>query len=107
MVTTFRVPDMTCGHCTSTIAKAIRAADPTAQPEFDVGQHLVRIGAASISEAALGAAIRAAGYSPTNVRPRAAEPERTAGCGCGCASRTAQGIDMPQSAASAKGGCCS
>ena len=26
----FKVPDMSCGHCTATIEKAIKAIDPTA-----------------------------------------------------------------------------
>jgi copper chaperone len=107
MVTTFRVPDMTCGHCASTIAKAIRAEDSAARLEFDIGEHLVCISSAAMPKADLQEALRAAGYNPMEVQPRAAQSARTSGGGCGCRSSTAQRFDMPQSAASAKGGCCS
>ena len=39
----FRVDDMTCGRCASTITKAVRSVDSGAQVEVDLRQHLVRI----------------------------------------------------------------
>lgn len=107
MVTTFRVPDMTCGHCASTIAAAVRARDPAARVEFDIREHLVRISSAAATEAELRSAIRAAGYKPIQVQSPAAEPARVACRGCGCAASAARTVDVPQSGASAIGGCCS
>ncbi|WP_427914961.1 heavy-metal-associated domain-containing protein [Ramlibacter sp. MMS24-I3-19] len=104
---TFRISDMTCGHCASTIAGAVRAEDPAARLEFDIGEHLVRIASAALAGPALQAAIRAAGYSPMEVqgRPQPAAA-RGCGCGCGCGSTKAQALDVTQTAGPAKGGCC-
>ena len=41
----FRVDDMTCGHCASTISKAVRAIDADARVEIDLAQQVVRIDA--------------------------------------------------------------
>lgn len=98
---TFQIPDMTCGHCAGTIAKAIAAEDAGARVEFDIPGHLVHVTSSSATPAELESAIREAGYTPTGVQ---AQPARSGGCGCGCGS--SKRIDMPQSQASAKGGCC-
>ena len=37
----FRVDDMTCGHCVSTITRAIRGADRDAKVTIDLARHLV------------------------------------------------------------------
>jgi copper chaperone len=39
----FNVPDMTCGHCASTITKAVRSEDPKARVEISLGEHLVKV----------------------------------------------------------------
>ena len=98
---TFRVPDMTCGHCAAAIAKAIAAEDAGARVEFDIAAHLVRVAPAAATPAELEDAIREAGYSPA----AQAEPQpRASGCGCGCG--TAKAVDMAQVPARAQGGCC-
>lgn len=64
---TFEVNDMTCGHCASTITKAVKAADKDAQVQIDLANHRVQIEPRSADEATLGAAIKEAGYTPVAV----------------------------------------
>jgi copper chaperone len=78
---TFRVEDMTCGHCASTITKAVRAVDASAKVEVDLGQHLVRIEPTEANGQELSDAIAEAGYTPVAVP--AAELKKAGGC-CGC-----------------------
>lgn len=59
----FSVPDMSCGHCTATIEKAIKAIDPSAKISCDLAEHAVEVDSA-LDESALQSAIRDAGYSP-------------------------------------------
>ncbi|MGO4853328.1 heavy-metal-associated domain-containing protein [Phaeovulum sp. W22_SRMD_FR3] len=35
-MTTFHIPDMSCGHCKSTVDKTIHSLDPSARIEFDM-----------------------------------------------------------------------
>ncbi|UUX96681.1 heavy-metal-associated domain-containing protein [Aquabacterium sp. J223] len=58
---------MTCGHCASTLTKALKDADPQARVEIDLRQHLVRIEPAASDASELGDAIRDAGYTPVPV----------------------------------------
>jgi copper chaperone len=104
----FRVPDMTCGHCTGTIAKAVAAEDPAARVEFDLPAHLVRITSASATSTQLETAIRAAGYSPETVQDPAPAPTRAArgGCGCGCGPTSRAPVDVRQARVGAQRGCC-
>lgn len=37
------LPDMSCGHCASTVTKACKLVDPAAKVEVDVGARKVRI----------------------------------------------------------------
>jgi copper chaperone len=60
----FEVRDMTCGHCVSTVTKAVQAADREARVRIDLPTHRVEIEPAAASAAALESAIRAAGYTP-------------------------------------------
>lgn len=59
----FRVPDMTCGHCASTITRAVKALDAAAQVEISLEEHRVRVQSAAAKEA-LARAIAEAGYTP-------------------------------------------
>jgi copper chaperone len=78
----FDINDMTCGHCASTIARAIREVDDKASPDFDVAKRVVRVAGSDASEEEFIAAIRSAGYSP--VAASSDSPShKTAGC-CGC-----------------------
>lgn len=82
----FRVDDMSCGHCASSITKAVRAVDADARVEVDLGQQLVRIEATPADAAELADAIAGAGYTPVLVAIPAetTRPDsRRSGC-CGC-----------------------
>lgn len=60
----FEVQDMTCGHCASTITKAVQATDQAAQVRIDLAAHRVDIDAGAADAQALRAAISDAGYTP-------------------------------------------
>ena len=60
----FKVPDMSCGHCTATIQKAIKAIDPTATVVCDTGTREVEV-ESILNQHALAEAIRNAGYDVT------------------------------------------
>jgi copper chaperone len=83
----FQVNDMTCGHCVSTITKALTAEDAAAQVRFDLALHRVDIESAESNAAELSEAIKAAGYTPvqidvaSNSRDPSAAPARK-GCCC-------------------------
>lgn len=80
---TFQVDDMTCGHCVSTITKALRAADKDAKVEIDLAKHLVQIEPSEADMQELSDAIKEAGYSPLPVQAAAAEVAASrSGC-CG------------------------
>jgi copper chaperone len=57
----FTVPDMSCGHCTNAIEKAIKAADAGADVHCDLGTHTVSV-SGGLSANQLGDILRAAGY---------------------------------------------
>lgn len=83
----YRVDDMTCGHCVSTITNAIRAADATAKLEIDLSRHLVRIEPGQARPDQLAHAITEAGYTPVQTQSAGAAPSaaRSGGC-CGSCS---------------------
>ena len=58
----FSVPNMSCGHCSASIQKAITAADPAATGSCDLTARIVDVDS-SLNEGALAAAITDAGYS--------------------------------------------
>lgn len=57
----FNVPEMSCGHCTSAIEKAITAADPAAKTNCDLTTRRVTI-VSALETDALSAVIKEAGY---------------------------------------------
>ncbi len=61
-MTRFSVPDMSCGHCTAAIEKAIKAIDATASVECDLDDHMVSV-SSGLSPTALQSAILEAGYT--------------------------------------------
>lgn len=79
----FEISDMTCGHCASTIAAAVRGIDPKAEVRADLARHQVDVLTSAIPED-VESAIRQAGYTPKAIvltqiaRPDAQSP----GC-CG------------------------
>lgn len=58
----FSVPNMSCGHCTASIQKAIMAADPDAKVSCDLTARIVDVDS-TLGETAVAAAISDAGYS--------------------------------------------
>ena len=82
----FEVKDMTCGHCVSTITKAVRAADKDAKVQIDLATHLVQIEPTEADAAELSDAIKEAGYTPVEVSAgpsTAPAASKRGGCCCG------------------------
>ncbi|UXX85374.1 heavy-metal-associated domain-containing protein [Roseovarius pelagicus] len=57
----FSVPNMSCGHCTASIQKAIMAADPDAKVSCDLTERIVDVDS-TLDESELAATISGAGY---------------------------------------------
>jgi copper chaperone len=60
----YEVKDMTCGHCVSTITKAVKDADRDAKLTFDLATHRVEVEPAAADASEIEEAIRDAGYTP-------------------------------------------
>lgn len=60
----FNVPDMSCGHCTAAIDKAVKAIDPAADVSSDLPSRTVTVISAQ-DAATVQAALRDAGYPAT------------------------------------------
>ena len=61
---TFRVEDMTCGHCAQSITKAIQKVMPAAKVHADPVSKLVSVGGVN-DLAAVQALVAKAGFTPT------------------------------------------
>lgn len=86
-MTTFEVNDMTCGHCVSTITKAVKTVDEGAKVQIDLATHRVTIDPTEADAAELSEAITRAGYTPVAVEAgveRAAAKASPARGGCCC-----------------------
>jgi copper chaperone len=59
-----KVPDMTCGHCVSTVEKAIKAVDARASVKTDLASKTVTVDSSAAVEA-ISKAIDGAGYPNT------------------------------------------
>lgn len=57
----FNVPNMTCGHCSGTIQRAIKEVDGKAEVKVDLGRKLVEVRSSTPAQS-IGEAIREAGY---------------------------------------------
>lgn len=82
----FQVNDMTCGHCVSTITKALKWTDKDAKVQIDLASHLVQIEPAAAGAEELAEAIKDAGYTPVTVAVEATHPAQATprkGCCCG------------------------
>jgi copper chaperone len=62
----FKVTDMTCGHCASTITKAVKELDAGATLDISLAEHRVRVDSKA-SRADLQHVIAEAGYTPEAV----------------------------------------
>ena len=60
----FNVPDMTCGHCVSTVTKAVKALDAAAEVKADLAAKTVSV-ETSAPAAAVSKALDDAGYPNT------------------------------------------
>lgn len=84
----FQVNDMTCGHCVSTITKALKGVDAKANVQFDLATHRVDIEPGDADASELRDAIQEAGYTPMPTESPAGgaavipAPARS-GCCCG------------------------
>jgi copper chaperone len=58
-----KVPDMTCGHCVSTITKAVKALDASASVDIALAEHSVRVEGKASKEALIHC-IAEAGFTP-------------------------------------------
>lgn len=65
-MTTFYIPDMSCGHCKATIEKTIKVIDPEAHINFDMEARRIALDSA-LSAANVQAALTEAGYPATPV----------------------------------------
>ncbi len=57
----YKIEDMTCGHCASTVEKAIRGVDPKADINVDLRTKEVTVGTVA-DRAVIAQALNAAGY---------------------------------------------
>ncbi|MCE8008288.1 MULTISPECIES: heavy-metal-associated domain-containing protein [Rhodobacterales] len=60
----FYVPDMSCGHCTAAIEKALKAIDPNATVDTDLTSKTVTVASAK-DATALQVALKEADYPAT------------------------------------------
>ncbi len=103
-MTTFRIPDMTCGHCASTISRAVASVTKDARLDFNIQEKLVRI-SGDTPEAELAEAIADTGYTVETVPDNPAPVQGRAG-GCCCGPRKPTPVDARQSSGKADGSCC-
>jgi copper chaperone len=59
---TYRVPEMSCGHCESAVSAELRAVAGVHGVDVDLATKLVRVSGRPLDDAALRAAILEAGY---------------------------------------------
>ncbi|MBI2770376.1 MAG: heavy-metal-associated domain-containing protein [Burkholderiales bacterium] len=103
-MTTFRIPDMTCGHCASTIARAVASVAKDARLDFNIPEKLVRI-SGDTAEAELAEAIADAGYTVEAVPDSPAPAQKRAG-GCCCGTRKSAPVDVRQAGGEPGSSCC-
>ena len=65
-MTTFHIPDMSCGHCKATVEKTIHALDPAAQIEFDMAARRISV-ESSTDAVRVETALAEAGYPAASV----------------------------------------
>jgi len=59
----FTLPDMTCGHCVSSVTQALKQRDPAADVRIELDQHRVTV-QSTLDRATLVDALTEAGYPP-------------------------------------------
>ena len=58
---TFKIPDMSCGHCVKTIETAVKSLDPKAAVSCDLDRHEVTV-ESTLAPARIAAAMDDVGY---------------------------------------------
>lgn len=66
MTIRYHVPDMSCEHCVKSITEAVQAASTGAQVNVDLATQTVAVVGATEGDR-IEAAIREAGYSPSEI----------------------------------------
>lgn len=61
----FNLPDMSCGHCASTVTKACKLVDPEVRVEVDLTNKKVKV-ESSEDAGHFAQALREAGYPPAS-----------------------------------------
>ncbi|MBS0440694.1 MAG: heavy-metal-associated domain-containing protein [Proteobacteria bacterium] len=82
----FQVNDMTCGHCASTITRAVKNADKDAKVTIDLATHRVTVEPTEIDGQQIRNAIAEAGYTPVPVEASASATAGAAGTHRCCGS---------------------
>jgi copper chaperone len=59
----FRLPDMTCGHCASTVTQTLKRVDPACEVRVDLKAQTVQV-TSDAERATLAEALADAGYAP-------------------------------------------
>lgn len=80
----FEVNDMTCGHCVSTLTKALKAVDAGARVHIDLASHRVQIEPTEADADELADTIREAGYTPVALADASVTPTHPATGSCCC-----------------------
>ena len=63
-MTTFNIPNMSCGHCKATVEKTIHAIDPEAKIEFDMASRKITLDSRTPPDN-VQTALASAGYPAT------------------------------------------
>ncbi|MGE4049761.1 MAG: heavy-metal-associated domain-containing protein [Piscinibacter sp.] len=79
----FEVNDMSCGHCVSTITKALKFTDRDAKVTIDLARHLVMVEPAEADAQMLCDAIAEAGYTPVPIEAATVDAPAHGGACCG------------------------
>ena len=79
----FEVNDMTCGHCVSTITRALKSTDRDAKVTIDLAKQLVMVEPTEADAQDLRDAIAEAGYSPVPVEAATVDAAAPGGACCG------------------------
>jgi copper chaperone CopZ len=61
---TYRVPDLSCGHCERAVSEQISAVAGVQAVEVDLEAKVVKVRGESLDDASIRAAIDEAGYRP-------------------------------------------
>ena len=75
------VKDMTCGHCVSAVTRAVRAVDPSAEVQVDLGSKRVRVGGRSSADQLIRA-LNDAGYPAFTASGPVPAAAKRGGCCC-------------------------